>query len=143
MIAKKLIGAANYGIVLSKSLKKNLSPFIADEKIETVNNFFEDYLAERIEDVLENKSLEKLKIIYLSNLMMEKGIMDLLSAIELLQKNNINYESIKQKHEQTNEKCSVFLLAAWGCAPFAARSPSLLVCYTRCVFAWRWQGPPL
>lgn len=93
MIAKKLIGAANSGIVLSKSLKKNLSPFLADEKIETVNNFFEDYLAESIEDVLENKSLEKLKIIYLSNLMLEKGIMDLLSAIELLQKNNINYEA--------------------------------------------------
>ncbi len=84
-----LISKTTKGIVLSESLKDNLTPFISENKIKVLPNFAEDYLVEGTGD----KSFEKLHIVYLSNLMEEKGIFDLLDALVLLEENNILYEA--------------------------------------------------
>lgn len=84
-----LISKTTKGIVLSDSLKGNLTPFISKEKVKVLPNFAEDYLVESE----EGKSFEKLQIVYLSNLMEEKGIFDLLDALTLLEENNILYEA--------------------------------------------------
>lgn len=84
-----LLSRATKGIVLSESLKKNMSPFIKDENIYVLHNFAENYLT------LNNKEvqLDKLKIIFLSNLMRGKGILELLKALKILEKENIDYEA--------------------------------------------------
>ena len=75
------------GIVLSESLKLNLTPFIPLEKIHILYNFAEDYLLEK-----SNKEHpDTLKICYLSNLMEEKGITYLLESLNELEKRNISY----------------------------------------------------
>ncbi|GGG20956.1 hypothetical protein GCM10011344_22150 [Dokdonia pacifica] len=84
-----LLSKTTKGIVLSKSLKGNMTPFIAAEKVKVLPNFAEDYLLKTTTE----KSFEKLQIIYLSNLMEEKGIFDLLDALALLEENKIPYEA--------------------------------------------------
>lgn len=85
----KILSMSNKGIVLSSSLQKNLTPFITNDKIYILENFVEDFLFEG----LEKKSFDKLKIIYLSNLMKEKGILDLLDSLLLLQEKNIPFKA--------------------------------------------------
>ncbi len=85
----KIISDADKGIVLSESLKNNLEPFLLPTKIFILENFVEDFL---FEDVY-NKKLESLKIIYLSNLMEEKGIFDLLEGLLILKEKNIPFEA--------------------------------------------------
>ncbi|MEP0263375.1 glycosyltransferase family 4 protein [Dokdonia sp.] len=84
-----LLSKTTKGIVLSESLKQNMTPFISEDKIKVLPNFAEDYLT----STTTEKSFEKLQIIYLSNLMEEKGIFDLLDAFVLLEENNIPYEA--------------------------------------------------
>ena len=84
-----LVSKFNKGIVLSESLKSNLTPFLPQEKIYILYNFAEDYLFEENVDV-DNSSL---KITYLSNLMEEKGILFLLDALAILEVQNITYEA--------------------------------------------------
>ncbi|WP_299675362.1 glycosyltransferase family 4 protein [uncultured Dokdonia sp.] len=84
-----LLSKTTKGIVLSKSLKGNMTPFIAEEKVKVLPNFAEDYLL----NTTIKKSFEKLQIIYLSNLMEEKGIFDLLDALTLLEESKIPYEA--------------------------------------------------
>lgn len=88
-IFKFLISKFTKGIVLSVSLKKNLTPFIPDNRIFCLPNFAEDYL------IKENSELEKseIRIFYLSNLMKEKGIICLLKALKKLEKNKIKYHA--------------------------------------------------
>jgi len=84
-----LVSKTTKGIVLSDSLKANLTPFIPKNTIEVLPNFAQDYL---VDDSIE-KSFDKLRIIYLSNLMEEKGIFDLLKALHLLEENNVPYKA--------------------------------------------------
>ncbi len=84
-----LLSKFKKGIVLSASLKGNLTPFINNNKIYVLNNFAESYLAENLKEI-DNSML---KITYLSNLMEEKGVFYLLDALQELEKNNINYEA--------------------------------------------------
>ena len=84
-----LLSKTTKGIVLSASLKGNMTPFIAENKVHVLPNFAEDYLLK----TATKKSFEKLQIIYLSNLMEEKGIFDLLDALALLEANQIPYEA--------------------------------------------------
>lgn len=84
-----LLSKTTKGIVLSASLKGNMTPFIAESKVYVLPNFAEDYLLK----TTTKKSFEKLQIIYLSNLMEEKGIFDLLDALTLLEENNIPYKA--------------------------------------------------
>lgn len=84
-----LISKFTKGIVLSPSLKANLTPFLKDSKIFVIPNFGEDYLCEK-----KNKATgDTLKILYLSNLMEEKGILFLLEALKKLEKENITYKA--------------------------------------------------
>ena len=84
-----LLSKTTTGIVLSESLTNNMTPFIAQDKVAVLHNFAEDYIAQS----LTKKSFEKLQIIYLSNLMEEKGIYDLLDALQLLEQAGIPYEA--------------------------------------------------
>ncbi len=86
---KHVVSMSDKGIVLSKSLKTNLSPFLPENKIYVLKNFAEDFLF----DTSIKKDFSKLKIIYLSNLMKEKGILDLLNALIILKEKNINFEA--------------------------------------------------
>ena len=85
----KILSMSDKGIVLSDSLKKNMIPFIPDDKIYVLENFVEDFLFES--EV--HKKFEKLHIVFLSNLMQEKGIMDLLESLLLLKKQGIDFEA--------------------------------------------------
>ena len=85
----KILSMADKGIVLSFSLKKNLTPFIDEKYIYILENFVEDFLF--VNPI--PKKFDKIRIIYLSNLMKEKGILDLLKALEILQNNNVEYEA--------------------------------------------------
>lgn len=84
-----LISSSSRGIVLSNSLFKNLTPFLAIEKIFPIFNFAEDYLHNEV----LTKSFDELHIVYLSNLMAEKGVFDLLEALELLKLQGINFKA--------------------------------------------------
>jgi len=86
---KFLLSKASKGIVLSESLIRNMSPFIPKENIYILKNFAEDFL---MDNNIE-KDYSSLKIVFLSNLMKEKGINDLLESLEMLEKNNIQYEA--------------------------------------------------
>jgi glycosyltransferase involved in cell wall biosynthesis len=82
-----LVSKFTKGIVLSASLKLNLTPFIPLENIHILYNFAEDYLLEK-----QNKEhSDTLKICYLSNLMEEKGITFLLESLNELEQRNISY----------------------------------------------------
>ncbi|QTD36215.1 glycosyltransferase family 4 protein [Polaribacter batillariae] len=84
-----LVSKFTKGIVLSSSLKNNLLPFLDESKIFIVYNFAEDYLYNNS----NTSTFNKLKIIYLSNLMEEKGILFLLEALKELEKQDIVYEA--------------------------------------------------
>jgi len=88
-IFHKILTMPDKGIVLSSSLRKNLLPFLPSENIYILENFVEDFL---FEDTTEKK-FDKLQIIFLSNLMKEKGILDLLEALVILKNNNIDFEA--------------------------------------------------
>lgn len=89
-IFKFLLANATAGIVLSKSLVNNFNGILSNEKVHIVENFVQDFL-------IENNSLKKetkeLKILWLSNLMTEKGILDLLDALIKLKEKNIKFKA--------------------------------------------------
>ncbi|CAL2061716.1 glycosyltransferase family 4 protein [Tenacibaculum sp. 190524A05c] len=85
---KYLVKKFSKGIVLSESLKNNLTPFLDPDQIHVLYNFAENYLLDDKE-----KNFGKLKLVYLSNLMREKGIIYLLDALKKLEENNIPYEA--------------------------------------------------
>lgn len=78
------------GIVLSTSLKKNLTTFLKEDQIYVLPNFAEDYLSENAEVQHNN---QQLRLVYLSNLMEEKGILILLEALKVLEEQQISYEA--------------------------------------------------
>lgn len=84
-----LISKFNKGIILSRSLKKNLTPFLKKEAIFILPNFIEERLFSK-EEVVNDKEL---RIIYLSNLMIEKGVTYLLRSLMSLKNSNIKYKA--------------------------------------------------
>ncbi len=92
-VFKTLLSCTSKGIVLSESLIGNMSPFIPFSKIFILYNFVEDYLFED-KSILIKKSKEKgIRIFFLSNLMEEKGIFNLLEALLKLEEDGFNYEA--------------------------------------------------
>jgi glycosyltransferase involved in cell wall biosynthesis len=87
---KNILNKADEGVVLSKTLTNNLRPFLDSKKIHQVPNFVEDYL---IPTKNFNIKIPSLKIIFLSNLMKEKGVFDLLNALTLLKRRNVPFEA--------------------------------------------------
>ncbi len=92
-ISKFILSSYNGGIVLSKSLRVLLEGFLPDNKIFIQHNFIQDSLIIPQEQILNQKKLDKLRIIYLSNLMKEKGIVELLDALEELNNSKIPFEA--------------------------------------------------
>lgn len=84
-----LVSSFTKGIVLSKSLRDNLTPFLEEKDIYDLPNFAENYLQEE-KPIAEKNGLY---IVFLSNLMLEKGILILLDALKELEKNNIFYKA--------------------------------------------------
>jgi glycosyltransferase involved in cell wall biosynthesis len=84
-----LVSRFRKGIVLSESLKHNLTPFIDQASIFCLPNFAQDYLYTQDKKLVN----DELRIFYLSNLMKEKGIFCLLNALKNLEKNNIIYKA--------------------------------------------------
>lgn len=86
-IVKYVLKKATFGIVLAPSLKNNLLPFLPEGRIFVVNNFIEDSIVAK-KEVIKYKDIESLRIVFLSNLMTQKGIYFLLEALKKLENSN-------------------------------------------------------
>jgi len=82
---------ADVGIVLSPMLKKNLEEIKFKGKIFYLNNFIEDSL---VNLDINKKTKSDIKIIYLGNLLKEKGILDLLQSLRILKENNYDFTAV-------------------------------------------------
>lgn len=87
-----LMSQTDKGIVLSKSLRPNFEPFIESKNIYELKNFVIDELFFE-DNVIKQKNFTDLRIVYLSNLMAEKGIFDLLESLLQLEKKSIPYSA--------------------------------------------------
>ena len=85
-----LVSKAAAGIVITKSLASNFDNLLPPEKVFFVVNFAEEELYAL---PLAKKS-DKLRILYLSNLMTEKGILQVLDALIVLNNENIDFEAV-------------------------------------------------
>lgn len=91
-IFRKVISMFDYGIVLSESLRKNFEPFLKADHIFELYNFFENSLAVSEEELKKEKEYSRLKVVFLSNLIEEKGINILLEAIAINKEKGINID---------------------------------------------------
>lgn len=89
----QILKKADKGIVLSENLKNNLIPFLPKNRIFILHNYVENYLLHHTERNILNRSKNGLRIVYLSNLMTEKGIFDLLNALEILQQKKVKFRA--------------------------------------------------
>ena len=93
-IFQKIITQFEKGIVLSDRLKPNLTHFIKSENIFLVHNFVEKNILEKIKvKDIDQKNTKELNIVFLSNLMKEKGIIDLLKALNILKERGVNFKA--------------------------------------------------
>ncbi len=83
-----VLSLADKGIVLSTTLRKNLAPFFDESDIYVVSNFVQEAILKH----QVHKQFKELRILYLSNLMTEKGIFDLLDALLLLKNQAVPYK---------------------------------------------------
>lgn len=93
VVFKNLISQTSKGIVLSESLSGNMAPFVNKNKIFVLYNFVENYLFTNKETMQEKLKTKTPRIIFLSNLMEEKGIFELLQALTILEKEGFEYEA--------------------------------------------------
>lgn len=93
IITKKVLSNYSSGIVLSKSLKYLLENFLPDEKIFIQHNFIQDSLIVSEDVILKVKEHHELRIIFLSNLMKEKGIEELLAALKSLNDSSVLFKA--------------------------------------------------
>ena len=92
-ITRNVLSRYDAGIVLSKSLKYLLESFLPESKIFIQHNFIQDSLIISEDEIFKQKKNDELQIIYLSNLIKEKGIVELLNALEILNKKNIPFKA--------------------------------------------------
>lgn len=90
----KLVAQFDHGIVLSDSLKSNLTPFIKPQNIHILFNFVEDKLIVSDKELDKRKDFSEIKIFFMSNLLQEKGVNILLHAIKKLNSEN-NFIKVK------------------------------------------------
>lgn len=88
----KLIASFDAGIVLSSSLRDNLTPFIPDHKVYELYNFVEDKLIVSEELLHKQKDFSEIKIFFLSNLLEDKGINILLKVVKRLNEEGIFFK---------------------------------------------------
>lgn len=89
-VFKQLLSNAAAGIVLSKSLLKNFVPFLPKEKVFIVENF----VSNAVFATPAMKQTDKLRLVYLSNLIKEKGVLDVLDALILLNEQGIDFSAV-------------------------------------------------
>lgn len=87
-VFRYFIKKAAAGIALSESLKENFKGLLPEEKVHVVENFVSADLAE---GDYSQKQYDKLRILYMSNLMREKGVLDLLDGLRLLDKQGCHF----------------------------------------------------
>ena len=92
-IAKTVVSSYTLGIVLSKSLVGLLDIFMSRNRIFIQHNFIQETLFDNRLDLKKNKEYDSLRIIFLSNLMQEKGIYELIEALKHLEDLGISYEA--------------------------------------------------
>ena len=93
-IFRFVLSKFNKGIVLSPKLRRNLKPFLKDDNIYEVYNFVENNIFNKVTLTdIQNKNIKELNIVYLSNLIKEKGIFDLLESLLLLKNKNISFNA--------------------------------------------------
>ena len=96
-----LIKLNDKGIVLSSSLRHNLADFMPNNKIFVLPNFYNSAITKGN----AKKSFKKLKVCYLSNLMIEKGVIVLLDALASLNKQGIDFRAEFAGHiDKSNEE---------------------------------------
>ena len=92
-LLKYTMSLVDKGIVLSPLLRRNLIPFMNNKKIYELPNFITgEIMNHNISNTIANKNYDKTKILFLSNLIKEKGIIDFLEAMLLLKEENIDFE---------------------------------------------------
>lgn len=84
------VSHAAAGIVLSESLRSNFKDLLPDEQVFVVENFAGDDL---FAGAPADKPTGRLEVLYLSNLMREKGILDLLDALALLKREKVDFRA--------------------------------------------------
>ncbi|WP_405350989.1 glycosyltransferase family 4 protein [Nonlabens sp. Asnod3-H03] len=77
-------------IVLSPSLKVNMQPFFKDSDIHVEHNFIQEDIAISLSELESKKDYKEIKLIFISNLLPEKGINNLIDALLKLQSLDIN-----------------------------------------------------
>jgi len=88
---KFLISHCSAGIVLSENLREIFHALLPENKIFVVENFVDDLLLQSYSE--QAKPNDMLRVLYLSNLMEEKGILDLLDALLLLKQKKIDFHA--------------------------------------------------
>jgi len=87
-IFKFLVSRSSAGIVLSNSLRDNFKYLLSQDKIYIVENFANNELISH--EIVEKNKLQ-LKLLWLSNLMEEKGILDFLDALIILKSRGVEF----------------------------------------------------
>jgi glycosyltransferase involved in cell wall biosynthesis len=96
------IKKAAAGIVLSDSLRTNFEGLLPAKKVFKAENFAQDDLVQKQDDA---KPKDMLRLLYLSNLMEEKGIIDFLDCLILLKDKGVVFEAdIAGKIEDESEQ---------------------------------------
>lgn len=90
-VFRYLLRKASAGIVLSESLRSNFDGLLMNDKIFVIKNFVQNDLFS-IKPFTKQK--DKLRLLYLSNVMVEKGIFELLKSLKLLKEKNIDFELV-------------------------------------------------
>lgn len=88
-IFARLLSMFDYGIVLSESLRIHFTPFIREDRIYNLANFFQKELTADSSEIQSEKDYSELRIVFLSNLIAEKGINILLEAEQKLRKKGL------------------------------------------------------
>lgn len=88
----KTIKCFDESIVLSKSLKINMQPFFDDSHIHVEHNFIQEDIAISLNHIEKNKDYKEIKLIFMSNLLPEKGINNLVDALLKLQSLGTNFK---------------------------------------------------
>jgi len=78
------------GIVLSESLRANFDQLLPSGRVHVVENFAGRDIYQ--ESLSRNKLTDKLRILYLSNLMREKGVLELLDALIFLKRSGVAFD---------------------------------------------------
>jgi len=92
------VSGADAGIVLSESLRANFDGLLPMNKVFVVENFAGDAL---FDQPIATKSSAHLEVLYLSNLMREKGILVLLDALLLLKEQAVSFHARIAGHMET------------------------------------------